>query len=358
MSGNPCESLSLADSVAGIYFRCESPAYIAGVTNPIFQSSRAWDLLLVIGAGTVTVAKDIHTTYPVTSNPGIGAPLISRTGTLKAESSISSEDDIGRLMTKDGAKSDFVVKSDNNADKVFIDDVGVSQLPSGVEANNVFPQIRAAIEDHFGESLVRMRFTEYVTRFVRLASRYEEEVNGSTKFGFQSSIFTEAPGRMAQLGSGIAFVDDATYIRELSANAQRIEAWRKTNSYRYCVLVRPFPLFCFSIITHTNQDWAKFQANSAVKGFDVLHQLFRLRHAKNMLDLEATIIMRTLADNVKSYEQVVEVCDLRSVLAYFFDGKFTSATGTSDATRWRAHAPGIRALPPKRSSARSHGGPF
>lgn len=65
------------------------------------------------------------------------------------------------------------------------------------------------------------------------------------------------------------------------------------------------------------QDWAKFQANSAIKGFDVLHQLFRLRHAKNMSDLEATIIMRTLADNVKSYEQVVEVCDLRSVLAWF-----------------------------------------
>ncbi|KAF9464958.1 stabilization of polarity axis-domain-containing protein [Collybia nuda] len=248
------------------------PAYIAGVTNPIFQTSRAWDLLLVIGAGTVTVAKDIHTTYPVTSNPGLGAPLISRTGTLKAESSISSEDDIGRLITKDGTKSDFAARSDNNADKVFIDD------------------IRAAIEDHFGESLVRMRFTEYVTRFVRLASRYEEEVNGSTKFGFSSSGFTETSGRIPQLGSGIAFVDDATCIRELSANAHRIEAWRKTNSYRYCVL-----------------DWAKSQANSAIKGFDVLHQLFRLRHAKSMSDLEVTTIIRTLADNVKSYEQVVEL---------------------------------------------------
>lgn len=84
---------------------------------------------------------------------------------------------------------------------------------------------------------MRMRFTEYVTRFVRLASRYEEEVTGSTKFGYPSSSFTEFPGRLPQLGSGIAFNDEATCLRELSANAQRIEAWRKTNSYQYCVAV-------------------------------------------------------------------------------------------------------------------------
>jgi hypothetical protein len=85
--------------------------------------------------------------------------------------------------------------------------------------------------------MVRMRFTEYVTRFVRLASRYEEEVTGTTKFGFPSSPFTEIPGRLPQLGSGIMFNDEATCLRELSANAHRIEAWRKTNSYQYCVLV-------------------------------------------------------------------------------------------------------------------------
>ncbi|RDB24706.1 Protein mesA [Hypsizygus marmoreus] len=248
------------------------PAYIAGVTNPIFESSRAWDLLLVIGAGTVTVAKDIHTTYPVTTNTALGAPIISRTGTLKAESSIGSEDDVGRVSGKDGGRAEFTAKADNNADKIFIED------------------IRAAIEDHFGESLVRTRFTEYVTRFVRLASRYEEEVTGSTKFGFPSSSFTEIPGRPPQLGSGITFSDEATCMRELTANAQRIEAWRKTNSYQYCVT-----------------DFAKFQANSAIKGFDVLHQLFRLRHAKNLSDSEVLLIMRTLADNCRTYEQVVEL---------------------------------------------------
>ncbi|KAG5647063.1 hypothetical protein DXG03_001433 [Asterophora parasitica] len=246
------------------------PAYIAGVTNPIFEASRAWDLLLVIGAGTVTVAKDIHATYPVTATPSFAAPLISRSGTLKAESSIGSEEDAGRVGGSQN-KPDYL-KTDSNADRLFIED------------------IRSAIDDHFGESLVRMRFSEYVTRFVRLASRYEEEVTGSTKIGFPSSVFTELPGRHPQLGGGIAFNDEVTCMRELTANAQRIEGWRKTNSYQYCVA-----------------DVAKFQANSAIKGFDVLHQLFRLRYARTMADSEAKSIMRTLAENVKTYEQVVEL---------------------------------------------------
>ncbi|KAF8161054.1 mesa protein [Crassisporium funariophilum] len=244
------------------------PAYIAGVTNPIFEASRAWDLLLDISTGSVTVAKDIHTTCPATATVGLGGPLITRSGTLKAESSIGSEDDIARIA-KEGSKADS--GKDNNADKVFIED------------------IRAAIEDHFGESLVRMRFTEYVTRFVRLASRYEEEITRDTTFGFPSAPFSESPGRVSKLGSGIAFNDEATCLKELVANAHRIEAWRKTNSYTYLA-----------------QDYTKHQANSAIKGFDVLHQLFRLRYTKNMLDSEALAIMRSLAEGIKTYDQVVE----------------------------------------------------
>ncbi|KAF8993684.1 stabilization of polarity axis-domain-containing protein [Cyathus striatus] len=246
------------------------PAYIAGVTNPIFESSRAWDLLLDISSGTVAVAKDIHLHHPASNVMGLSGPLISRSGTLRAESSVGSEEDIARIA-KEGTKADFATK-DNNADKVFIDD------------------IRAAIEDHFGESLVRMRFTEYVARFVRLASRYEEEITGNTKFGYPSASFADIPGRPPQLGSGIAFTDEATCLRELSANAHRIEAWRKTNSYQYLVT-----------------DYAKQQANNSIKGFDVLHQLFRLRYTKTLTDSEATTIIRTLADHVKTYEQVVEL---------------------------------------------------
>ncbi|KDR75938.1 hypothetical protein GALMADRAFT_248746 [Galerina marginata CBS 339.88] len=247
------------------------PAYIAGVTNPIFENSSQWDLFLNISTGNVTVAKHILVTYPVNPMLGLAGPLITRSGTLKAESFIGSEDDISR-MAREGSKAD--PSKDNNADKMFIEDVC----------------IRTAIEEHFGESLVRMRFTEYVTRFVRLASRYEEEITGTTTFGFPSAPFAEVPGRQPKLGSGITFSDETTCLKELTANAHRIEGWQKTNSYRYLAL-----------------DYAKSQANSSIKGLDVLHQLFRLRHTKNISDAEALAIMKSLADGVKTYDQVVEL---------------------------------------------------
>ncbi|KXN90637.1 Protein mesA [Leucoagaricus sp. SymC.cos] len=241
------------------------PAYIAGVTNPIFEASRAWDLLFDISSGNVTIAKDIHTKYPVVP-PAFGAPPITRSGTLKVETSAGSDVDFER---KDGAKNEGIT---TNSDRVFIED------------------IRAAIEDHFGEGLVRMRFTEYVARFVRLASRYEEELTGATKFGHRSGSFTEMAGQAPKLGSGIAFADEAAGLRELAANAHRIEAWRRTSSYHYCIA-----------------DYETLSASSAIRGFDVLHQLFRVRHGKNMADSEILAIMRALADNVKTYEQVVEL---------------------------------------------------
>jgi len=83
-----------------------------------------------------------------------------------------------------------------------------------------------------------MRFTEYVIRFVRLASRYEEEVTGETRFGYTSAPFMDGTAtRGPTLGSGITFGDDALGMRELTANAHRLEAWRQTKSYEYCVQV-------------------------------------------------------------------------------------------------------------------------
>ncbi|KAJ7891662.1 hypothetical protein B0H14DRAFT_2279059, partial [Mycena olivaceomarginata] len=38
---------------------------LRGVINPIFKSSPTWDLLLNISTGSVTVARDIYSTYPV-----------------------------------------------------------------------------------------------------------------------------------------------------------------------------------------------------------------------------------------------------------------------------------------------------
>ncbi|KIL66165.1 hypothetical protein M378DRAFT_75418 [Amanita muscaria Koide BX008] len=245
------------------------PAYIAGVTNPIFETSRAWDLLFDISTGIVTVSKDIHIGYPLSSVPFI-QPQALRSGTWKSEAPINNEDDGGR--TSKETKIDGMGKLDYSADRNFIED------------------IRTAIEDHFGENLVRMRFTEYVLRFVRLASRYEEETTGTTKIGCPTSHFIEGGSEHpVQLGSGMFFNDEASCLRELNANAHRIQAWRATNSYRHCVT-----------------DFARQRASSAIQSIDVPYQVLRLKNSRNLPDAEVSSITRALTDNVKSYEQVIE----------------------------------------------------
>ncbi|KAF7324021.1 hypothetical protein MKEN_00624200 [Mycena kentingensis (nom. inval.)] len=146
-----------------------SPAYIPGAINPIFKLSATSDLRLDISVGAMIAAKVI--------SPGSGrAPGLPRAATFNTQASPSS----------DGAKGDF---SKNDAD-------------------NAFPEtyIRASIEYHLGETHVRMRFTKYVLRFVRLALRYEEDAYGLIKFGYPSSTFDDRRP-IPRLGSRMVFSD-------------------------------------------------------------------------------------------------------------------------------------------------------
>jgi hypothetical protein len=66
-----------------------------------------------------------------------------RAGTLRGESSIGSEDDLGRLpgREKEAQKSDFTAKADN-ADNVFIEDVSTQDgqwKPIRINAPHLIP---------------------------------------------------------------------------------------------------------------------------------------------------------------------------------------------------------------------------
>ena len=74
------------------------------------------------------VSKDIHSSHPPSGNHAGMSSTLARNGTLRAESSIGSEDDLGRLPGRENqaSKSDFTAKADN-ADNVFIEEVSDSQ---------------------------------------------------------------------------------------------------------------------------------------------------------------------------------------------------------------------------------------
>lgn len=243
-----------------------TPAYIAGATNPILETSIAWDLLMDIGTARVVAHRDIHINFPTTP-PAIG-PLLTRQA-IRAENSGASEEEIARIATRDketSQKTDFTAKADS-FDNIFMED------------------IISAITSRFGENVVRLRFVEYVVRFVRLASRYEEVTSGTTKLYYPSAALAEG-----SLGSGVVFPDEAAALKELAANASRIEGWRRTKLHQYCV-----------------SDFQVFLATSSIKGFDLAHQLCRLRFGKNVPDVEVELITRKIAENVRSHEQVVEL---------------------------------------------------
>ncbi|KAJ7807119.1 stabilization of polarity axis-domain-containing protein [Mycena olivaceomarginata] len=151
-------------------------------------------------------------TNPIFKSLGLGVPNMVRTATFNTEMSLGSEEDIVRSANaKEGAKADFT-KADNNA--------------------------------------------EYVLRFVRLASRFEEDTTGTTKFGYPSHAYN---GRVPnpRLGSGI-FNDESAGQKELAANLHR-------------------------------------------------NVLFRMQNTKTLSDPEVSEIMRTLAENIKTYDQVIEL---------------------------------------------------
>lgn len=96
-----------------------------------------------MASGRMIVSKDIHSSHPP-SGAHAGPPLtLMRAGTLRGESSIGSEDDLGRLpgREKEAQKSDFTAKADN-ADNVFIEDVSTQDgqwKPIRINAPHLIP---------------------------------------------------------------------------------------------------------------------------------------------------------------------------------------------------------------------------
>lgn len=75
----------------------------------------------------MVVSKDIHINYPGTTVPS-HSQLIIRTGTIRAEGSGGSEEDMVRSSKEGSAsqKGDYVSKADST-DNLFIEDVSLDR---------------------------------------------------------------------------------------------------------------------------------------------------------------------------------------------------------------------------------------
>ncbi|KAF3937249.1 hypothetical protein ABW19_dt0210386 [Dactylella cylindrospora] len=210
--------------------------FIAGVTNPMFANQPAWwDVLCDIDTGRIKISPHLK---PPPLTDGLSFFNLSPT-----------------MGNADYVKHDTM-------DNAFMEDV------------------QHCIASRFGEWAVRARWRDWVIRFTRMATAFEEAVYGA------SALWIGHEENHVIRGHGYVWADEALKLRDLTANAARIEGWRGTRSYLTLV-----------------QESAQLYQAKPIKIVDLHHQVDRLRVLRLSHDDTERIYM-VLKDYVYDYEEI------------------------------------------------------
>ncbi|KAI7827443.1 docking domain of Afi1 for Arf3 in vesicle trafficking-domain-containing protein [Gamsiella multidivaricata] len=238
-------------NLAGIDHLLTCKGFIAGVTNQLFEDRTAWwDVLCNIDTGKITVSKDI-TPMPAMVSQGSG-----------------SYDDTRPIAIFSGAPTSQPSGKYDNGDNEFMTD------------------ILNAIQAHYGETVIRAKFQDYVTRFVQLASQYEEQTYGQTTIGLNR---VNTPESTKYLGTGLVFADETSRAREIAANASRIEGWRATTSY-----------------TYLQEDHKAWLSSRSIKCMDVKRVISLLKLARTLSPQDVSTLFKGFLQNISTDEQIIE----------------------------------------------------
>lgn len=269
--------------------------YIAGVTNPRFEELHAWDLLFNIENGKITIAKGIDFTSPTRTNTmstKSGMTESNSSGSLTSSTGVGAypEARLARTPSEVEASTSNTATSSssfNTPSSTKTRDRAGTVLEARSDAKEVLfmEEVYIAISARYGERYIRAKFQEYAQYFIRQVIRHEEYFYGRTSIALQSQQYS--PG---QLGSGLVFNEKDLDLKEVQSNASRIEAFRATDSYqlyRYDELLR--------------------EKSRAVSTFDLAYQIARLQKSKRVPVGECELIFATIAREVRSSEQIIEV---------------------------------------------------
>jgi hypothetical protein len=212
----------------------EFDGFVAGVTNPRFEElPTRWDVLCNIETGRVSVSKELKV-----GNSGVimGSMRSGKSSETSLATSVIKVGEDDGLANTPQAKASASSKSDC-VDNAFMEDVSLypirQQLPYIRTTKAYYVQVLSSMNSHYGENHIRLRFTDYISRFVRLAAYQEIVQLGHTKIGWPSYTYKDGA-----LGSGVVFADETSKQREMATNSHRIDAWRKTRSYKLYAKVR------------------------------------------------------------------------------------------------------------------------
>lgn len=259
------------------------PGFIAGVTNPTFtHKSEWWDLLCDLSTGRMKISPKIEQA-PLTE----GVLFFQQAGAMPGS----------HMQT--GA-----ISSTGNSLAAGMGGVPYPVAPSAVGDPTMdvafMASVLSAINERRGEGAVRAKFRLWITKFIRLAAAFEEMVYGASALSIHFPSATSPTASLyspttplespmldpAVTGHGFVWPTNDAKIRELAANATRIEGWTKTRSYYNFV-----------------QDFAVLYALRPIQDVDLQHLHDKLTKLRLGADTSAAIYS-SICNRIQTYEQV------------------------------------------------------
>lgn len=211
------------------------PGFIAGVTNPAFSyKPEWWDLLCDLPTGRMKISNRIEAAQ-ITDGQ-----IYFQSQGIPVGAAQAGPDSKGAI--------------DTTGDTQFME------------------SLLQSISNRHGENAIRAKWRSWVLKFTRIAAAFEETVYGASAL-YIGSHETDA-GAYGVSGHGFVWPDEASKLRELAANAHRVEGWRSTRSY-------------FGFIQDLARQWEK----RPVRGIDLNHQHDKLRCLKLNHDQSAAIYL-------------------------------------------------------------------
>ncbi|KAI8869398.1 spindle pole body interacting protein [Ramicandelaber brevisporus] len=279
------------------------PGYIAGVTNPMFEDHpQWWDVLCNIITGKITVSTAISPAPP----PSLGVGDYAPSHALRRSFELSLS---GRSWGRSGQSGSGASGSGG-----ISAGGGSSGNSPGTSLDIDFMNdIVASINKHYSESAIRSKFEAYIRRFAQTVALYEYEMTGESSVGFTPATATFPGTPTSSIGYGPVFLDEEAKIRELSQSRGRIEGFLRTPPYHWL-----------------REDFTRSLDTRTIKGFDVEHQIARLREGRGVSEREVEAIFSLLATGIQSDEQVLE---LLSYLPQDNGGLFPIAFGLFHPSR-------------------------
>ncbi|KAF2089270.1 spindle pole body interacting protein, partial [Saccharata proteae CBS 121410] len=210
------------------------PGFIAGVTNPAFaHKPEWWDLLCDLPTGRMKISHKIE-------------------GVPPTEGFIHFQQQLSHLPASSNAAQALAADVDPTGDTQFME------------------SLLSAIAERRGEAVIRTRWRDYISKFTRISSTFEELVYGASALHIGASPLSptspgtvEAPADPNISGHGYVWASEPERLKELAANVHRIEGWRNTRSY-------------YSFVQDLGHVWER----QPIRGMDLMWLHDRLRATK------------------------------------------------------------------------------